>query len=65
MSSHHNDKVDASPLRSKIAGTGHRILIVTSVPAERDAVLRGLDGDARFNVIVGGVGTAAAAASTA
>ncbi|WP_244918954.1 futalosine hydrolase [Paenibacillus dendritiformis] len=64
MSSHHNDKLDASPLRSEIAGTGHRILIVTSVPAERDAVLRGLGGDPRFNVIVGGVGTAAAAAST-
>ncbi|WP_093470962.1 futalosine hydrolase [Paenibacillus popilliae] len=65
MSSHHNDKVDATLLRTGIAGTGGRILIVTSVPAERDAVLRGMGGDARFNVIVGGVGTAAAAASTA
>lgn len=65
MSSHHNDTMDASPLRSETAEAGARILIVTSVPAERDAVLRGLGGDARFNVIVGGVGTAAAAASTA
>ncbi|MCE5170638.1 futalosine hydrolase [Paenibacillus profundus] len=42
-----------------------RVLIMTSVPAERDAVLRGLNGDARFDVVIGGVGTAAAAASTA
>ncbi|WP_019422278.1 futalosine hydrolase [Paenibacillus sp. OSY-SE] len=42
-----------------------RVLIMTSVPAERDAVLRGLNGDARFDVVIGGVGTAAAAVSTA
>ena len=42
-----------------------RVLIMTSVSAERDAVLRGLNGDARFDVVIGGVGTAAAAASTA
>ncbi|MCY9512966.1 futalosine hydrolase [Paenibacillus apiarius] len=41
------------------------VLIMTSVPAERDAVLRGLKGDARCDVAIGGVGTAAAAASTA
>ncbi|MCQ6560078.1 futalosine hydrolase [Paenibacillus mendelii] len=45
--------------------TNSRILIVTSVSAERDAVLRGLQGADRFDVIIGGVGTAAAAASTA
>ncbi|MED1797245.1 futalosine hydrolase [Brevibacillus sp. HB1.2] len=41
------------------------ILIVTSVDAERDAVMRGIQGDERFTVIAGGVGPAAAAASTA
>lgn len=41
------------------------ILVVTSVSAERDAVLRGLGGDERFEVLVGGVGPVAAAASTA
>ncbi|MEC0119092.1 futalosine hydrolase, partial [Paenibacillus apiarius] len=33
------------------------VLIMTSVPAERDAVLRGLKGDARCDVAIGGVGT--------
>lgn len=42
-----------------------RVLIVTSVAAERDAVLRGLNGDARFEVLIGGVGVAQAAISTA
>lgn len=42
-----------------------RILVVTSVEAERDAVLRGLRDDSRFTVMVGGVGPIAAAASTA
>jgi futalosine hydrolase len=42
-----------------------RVLVVTSVSAERDAVLRGLQGDGRFDVLVAGVGAAAAAASTA
>ncbi|MDR9503923.1 futalosine hydrolase [Brevibacillus agri] len=42
-----------------------RILVVTSVAAERDAVMQGLGEDARFTVAVGGVGPASAAASTA
>lgn len=42
-----------------------RVLVMTAVPAERDAVLRGLRGDSRFDVLAGGVGVAAAAASTA
>ncbi|WP_090575691.1 futalosine hydrolase [Paenibacillus sp. OV219] len=42
-----------------------RVLIVTAVDAERDAVLRGLRGDDRFDVIAAGVGPAAAAAGTA
>ncbi|MCP1308650.1 futalosine hydrolase [Paenibacillus tyrfis] len=45
--------------------TGLRVLVITAVPAERDAVLRGLRGDARFDVVAGGVGPAAAAASAA
>ncbi|MCU6710766.1 futalosine hydrolase [Paenibacillus sp. J5C_2022] len=42
-----------------------RILVVTAVDAERDAVLRGLDGDTNFTVIAGGVGPATAAVSAA
>jgi futalosine hydrolase len=41
------------------------VLVVTSVEAEREAVLRGLGGDSRFAVRIGGVGPVAAAASTA
>lgn len=47
-----------------MGGADERVLIVVSVPPERDAVWRGLDGDGRFDVLVGGVGTAQAAAST-
>ncbi|MDG0811969.1 futalosine hydrolase [Cohnella rhizosphaerae] len=42
-----------------------RILVMTAVEAERDAVLRGLDGDGRFEVRLCGVGPASAAARTA
>jgi futalosine hydrolase len=42
-----------------------RVLIVTAVAAERDAVLRGLKGSGRFHVVAAGAGTAAAAAGTA
>lgn len=41
------------------------ILIVTAVEAERSAVLRGIRGSCRYEVIAAGVGTAAAAAGTA
>lgn len=41
------------------------ILIVTAVAAEKDAVLRGLDGNDQFEVIAAGVGPAAAASGTA
>jgi futalosine hydrolase len=44
---------------------GMRVLVMTSVAAERDAVVRGLRGSSRFDVLAGGVGPAAAAASTA
>lgn len=42
-----------------------RVLVVTSVEAERDAVRRGLGEDSRFEVIIGGVGPMSAAARTA
>lgn len=42
-----------------------RVLVMVSVEAEKEAVVRGLAGDDRFDVRVGGVGIAAAAASTA
>ncbi|MGO0059274.1 futalosine hydrolase [Brevibacillus fluminis] len=41
------------------------MLIVTSVGPEHDAVVRGLNGDKRFEVLIGGVGPVSAAASTA
>jgi len=54
---------------SSIASSEHsqaqRVLIVTSVQAEQEAMQRGLGNNSEFEVIVGGVGTAAAAASTA
>jgi futalosine hydrolase len=42
-----------------------KILIVTSVSAEKEAILSGIKGNNRFDVIAAGVGTAAAAARTA
>lgn len=42
-----------------------RVLVITSVIAERDAILSGLHEPHSFDVVVGGVGTAAAAVSTA
>jgi len=42
-----------------------RVLIMTAVAAERDAVLRGLQSDPRFDVLVAGVGSVVAAVNTA
>ena len=42
-----------------------RVLIMTAVEAERDAVLRGLHNDPRFDVLVAGVGSVVAAVKTA
>ncbi len=42
-----------------------RVLVVTAVSAEKDAVLRGLHGDTRFEVLVAGVGSVVAAVKTA
>ncbi|MFC7440467.1 futalosine hydrolase [Laceyella putida] len=50
---------------SRQRGPGMRVLVMTAVSAERDAVLRGLRGASNFDVLVAGVGTAAAAVSTA
>lgn len=42
-----------------------RVLIMTAVEVEREAVLRGLSGDPRFVVMLAGVGPIAAAMNTA
>lgn len=42
-----------------------RVLVMTAVEAEREAVLRGLRGDGRFEAALAGVGPARAAARTA
>lgn len=44
---------------------GPKVLVITAVSVERDAVLRGLKNHPRFNVLMAGVGPAAAAAVTA
>ncbi len=43
----------------------NKILVMTAVELERQAVLRGLKGDRRFTVLLSGVGSASAAANTA
>lgn len=45
-------------------GAGRRVLVMTAVSAERDAVMRGLQGSGRFDVLEAGVGPVAAAIST-
>lgn len=60
--------VETSPLVSaNVSGSSARVLIVTAVDAERDAILRGLGDHAsdRFDVVAAGVGPASAAAGTA
>lgn len=52
-----------SPFTSR--KTRMRILILTAVAVERDAVLRGLHNDAKFDVLTVGVGPIAAAVNTA
>lgn len=46
-------------------GNRSRVLVMTAVEAERDAVLRGLGADSRVDVRLAGVGPASAAAQTA
>ncbi len=50
---------------SRKLDTGFRVLVITAVPAERDAVQRGLRSDTRFDVLAGGVGQVSAAVTTA
>jgi futalosine hydrolase len=61
------DAVKKTPAVSPSSGhnVGKRVLVMTSVAAEMDAVLRGLQGSRKFDVLVAGVGPASAAASTA
>ena len=59
-----NEKISiiTSPHRRE---AGMSVLVMTAVAAERDAVLRGLHSDTRFDVLVAGVGPVAAAVNTA
>lgn len=58
-------KAGEAELSPRISLRMPRVLVVTAVDAEREAVLRGLGQDSRFDVIAAGVGPAAAAAMTA
>lgn len=62
QASHTDSMNDRAP---ELHSSGQRVLIVTAVPAERDAVIRGLQGADYVDVIAAGVGSAAAAAGTA
>ena len=57
-----NTKTPRTPESGK---SDRRILVMTAVPEEREAVRRGLCGDKRFDVLLAGIGPAAAAANTA
>ena len=48
-----------------VKGPQKRILVMTAVAVERDAVLRGLQNNKSFDVLLAGVGPIAAAANTA
>jgi futalosine hydrolase len=63
MSFHANTETPVG-LRSKQQATERRVLVMTAVSAERNAVLRGVGCDNRFDVLVAGVGPIAAAIST-
>ncbi|WP_066638798.1 futalosine hydrolase [Desulfolucanica intricata] len=49
----------------RICESGKRVLVVTAVSAEREAVLRGLHSDRRYDVLAAGVGQVSAAVNTA
>lgn len=65
QSKDHHHSGAAARITAAEEAPGPRVLIVTAVAAEREAVLRGLHGSRRFDVIAAGAGTAAAAAGTA
>lgn len=56
-------QLDSSSTRQQPGS--RRILVVTAVAVEKDAILRGLNGSGSFDVAAAGVGPAAAAAGTA
>lgn len=61
-----SDQPDSPNKIKGIIKVSKRVLIMTSVSAEKEAVLRGLnENNDRFKVVIAGVGPAAAAASTA
>ena len=49
----------------KLDNSEVRVLVMTAVSAERDAVLGGLNNDRRFDVLLAGVGPVSAAVNTA
>ena len=49
----------------KLDNSDRRVLVMTAVSAEREAVLRGLNNDRRFDVLLAGVGPVSAAVNTA
>lgn len=53
------------PISGDVREAEKPVLIITSVSAERDAVLKGLQGAEGFEVAIGGVGPVAAAVSAA
>jgi len=61
-------EINAQPLENKkeiLESGSQRILIMTAVAAERDAVIRGIRGSSQFEVRIAGVGSPSAAANTA
>jgi futalosine hydrolase len=60
-----SNSVDITESHNSPAPSFKRVLIVTAVDAEKEAVQRGLKGAHGFDVIAGGVGPAATAAATA
>jgi futalosine hydrolase len=63
----HLEMNKAAPIETDVveAFLGKRVLVVTAVQVERDAVLCGIRDSSRFEVLAAGVGPAAAAARTA
>jgi futalosine hydrolase len=61
------DQMQESPtvFHAEKQGAGMRVLVVTAVSAEKEAVLRGIGDTANFRVLAAGVGPVAAAIGTA
>lgn len=62
-----SDKTNSSKIQDQISGHPQstlRVLVVTAALPEQEAVLRGLKGDPRFEVLLGGVGPVAAGVNT-